>query len=231
MKTSAFLLPYERFDDLQCREGGGYYLIQSAKKFRFTSDSVRLANFAAVRIKGKKRVVELGSGTGVITALLCAKTNATAVCVEIDSALCDMFNRSLICNDLTDRVKIINGDLRTVTARDTGACDVVIVNPPYYKCGSGARRNADAETTACEELTATLTDIAGAGSRLLTDGGSFYVCYTVTRLAEVMTALSAVRLEPKELCIVGKVFYLRCVKSANVGLVIVDEPTNKTAVK
>ena len=55
------LLPGERLDDLQC---GGYRLIQRPDAFRFGTDSVLLADFAAPR--PRTRAVDLGCGTGAV---------------------------------------------------------------------------------------------------------------------------------------------------------------------
>ena len=59
----------ERFDDLQ---KNGYRIIQDARRFCFGMDAVLLSWFAKVN-KGEK-VLDLGTGTGVIPILLEAKT-------------------------------------------------------------------------------------------------------------------------------------------------------------
>ena len=65
LPPSDLLLPGERLDDLQC---GGYRLIQRPDAFRFGTDSVLLADFAAPR--PRTRAVDLGCGTGAVATLM-----------------------------------------------------------------------------------------------------------------------------------------------------------------
>ena len=51
----------EQFEDLEI---GGLKIIQSKSGYRFTSDAVILANF--VRALPNQKIVDLGSGSGVI---------------------------------------------------------------------------------------------------------------------------------------------------------------------
>ena len=66
------LKPEERLDDLQVN---GYEIIQHPGKFCFGMDAVLLSNFA--RVKKGERVLDLGTGTGIIPILLTAKTSST----------------------------------------------------------------------------------------------------------------------------------------------------------
>ena len=61
----------ERIDDLQLK---GLKLIQDTNGFCFGIDAVLLANFAKVK-KGAK-VVDLGTGTGIVPTLIAGKSQA-----------------------------------------------------------------------------------------------------------------------------------------------------------
>ena len=58
----------ERIDDLQ---RNGYRIIQNKDKFCFGMDAVLLSGFA--RVNPGDRVIDLGTGTGIIPILLEAK--------------------------------------------------------------------------------------------------------------------------------------------------------------
>ena len=58
----------ERLDDLQCR---GYQIIQNPEIFCFGMDAVLLADFTSS--KKNARVIDLGTGTGVIPMLMQAR--------------------------------------------------------------------------------------------------------------------------------------------------------------
>ena len=61
----------KQLEDLGCN---GLKILQDTNQYRFTSDSVLLANF--FNAKKDDNVVELCSGSGVISILGTAKTNA-----------------------------------------------------------------------------------------------------------------------------------------------------------
>ena len=60
----------ERIEDLECK---GLKIIQNKNLYTFTSDSVILANY--IKAKKNDELVEIGSGCGVISILLTAKTS------------------------------------------------------------------------------------------------------------------------------------------------------------
>src|SRR5690554_4164239 len=97
----------ERLDDLQIN---GYKVIQNREKFCFGIDAVLLSNFATVE-KGH-RVVDMGTGTGVIPILLAAKTEAAKIVgVEIQEDMVEMARRSVVLNGLESRIDIVHGDI------------------------------------------------------------------------------------------------------------------------
>ena len=88
------LRPGERLDDLQW---GGLRLIQRPDAFRFGTDSVLLADFAAP--KRTDRAADLGCGTGAIATLMAAHCPGLRVdAVEIQPEIADMARRSVALN-------------------------------------------------------------------------------------------------------------------------------------
>ena len=86
----------ERLDELH---RNGYYIIQDPKRFCFGMDAVLLSGFAAA--KAGERVLDLGTGTGIIPILMEAKTDATDfTALEIQEESADMARRSVLYNHL-----------------------------------------------------------------------------------------------------------------------------------
>jgi tRNA1(Val) A37 N6-methylase TrmN6 len=85
--------------------------------------------------------------------------------------------------------------LKNITQIPAGSVDVVTMNPPYYKAGSGFKREKGAE--ARHELLCDLDDAVKAAAKLLKFGGRLKMCHIPERLADVICALREHNLEPK----------------------------------
>ena len=98
---SAELKPGERIDDLQ---RGGLRIIQRENGFRFGTDAVLLADFAAA--KRGERVCDMGTGTGVLPLLLSARAEGTTFdAFEVQPDVADMARRSVALNGLEERIR------------------------------------------------------------------------------------------------------------------------------
>ena len=193
------LKPGERLDDLQC---GGLRLIQRPDVFRFGTDSVLLADFAAPR--KKDTAVDLGCGTGAIAVLMAAHQPALRVdAVELQPEIADMARRSVALNGLEARVRVIEADMREVWREiGHGSRSLVVCNPPYGRSGAALESAAEAKRIARHEGDLTPWDVARAAALLLKSGGRFCVVYPATRAYEMMRAMDENRIAPKRVRIV-----------------------------
>ena len=191
---SVELKPGERLDDLQCR---GMKLIQRPDLFRFGTDSVLLADFAAPR-KGD-RAADLGCGTGAIALLMAAhRTDMTVDAVELQPEIADMARRSAALNGMEDRVRVIRGDMREVWREiGAGTKSLAVCNPPYGRSGAALESRSEAVRIARHEGDLTPGDIARAAAMLLKNGGRFCVIYPAPRAYEMMRAMDDSRIAPK----------------------------------
>lgn len=198
-KREVLLKENERVDDLQ---RNGYCIIQDPDRFCFGMDAVLLSGFAAV--KDGARVLDLGTGTGIIPILLAAKTGAahlTGLEIQADSA--DMAGRSVALNGLEEKIEIVTGDIKEADKLfDAASFDVVTCNPPYMIGRHGLKNPEDAKAIARHEILCTLEDVASQTARLLAPGGKFFLVHRPFRLAEIMVTLKKYKLEPKRMRLV-----------------------------
>lgn len=179
----AILREGERVDDLQV---SGYRIIQHPGLFRFGTDAILLQNF--VRLPARARAVDLGTGTGILAILLCARHPQVSFdAVEIQSACVDMARRSMILNGLEERVRIHEMDLKDAPARlGHNAYDAVVCNPPYGKRGGVLLNPSDALAIARHEVATDLETVVRSGAALLKNGGRFFLVHQADRLTEIV---------------------------------------------
>lgn len=193
------LYPGERLDDL---ERNGYKIIQNNKTFCFGMDAVLLSGFA--HVKPGEKALDLGTGTGIIPILLKAKTKGEHFTgLEIQEASVDMARRSVLYNHLEDQISIVQGDIKEAhTLFDAASFDVITSNPPYMTGNHGLVNPDMPKAIARHEILCTLDDVIGQASKLLRPGGRFYMVHRPFRMAEIMTKMTAHRLEPKRMRLV-----------------------------
>ena len=186
----------ERIDDLQ---RNNYKIIQDPDRFCFGMDAVLLSGFA--RAKEGEKVLDLGTGTGIIPILMSAKTKAghmTGLEIQPDSA--DMAARSVKLNGLEEKIEIVTGDIKeAVSLFGAASFDVVTCNPPYMTEHHGLTNPEAPKAIARHELLCSLEDVVSQSSKLLRPGGNFYMVHRPFRLADIMVLLREYRLEPKRM--------------------------------
>ena len=187
----------ERIDDLEFK---GLKIIQNKEGFCFGIDSVLLSDFAK-NIKVNSRVIDLGTGTGIIPILLSGKTNAKFITgVEIQEEVADMANRSIKLNNLEDKIEILNMDILNLKDKyERNSLDVVITNPPYKKKNTGLLNQNDKKNISRHEITASLEDFIETAEYLLKDLGEFYMVHRPDRLVDIFYFLRKHKIEPKKI--------------------------------
>jgi tRNA1Val (adenine37-N6)-methyltransferase len=189
-------------------------VIQSRDGYRFSIDALLLADFSTIR-KGD-RVVDLGTGCGIISLLLLRSRGAEwVVGLEIQEALAFQASRNARLNGLRDRMPVVRGDLRRLPL-EHGSFHAVVCNPPYRRARSG-RINPDRErAVARHEILASLDDILRSARLLLREKGRVSLIYPAERLTDLLAGMRGLGLEPKRLQLVHPNV------DAGAGLVLVE---------
>ena len=172
-------------------------LFQDAAPMRLTTDSVLLADFAAVR--GGEKGADLGCGSGLLMMLLLRRESDLQMAgLEIQPEALRLAEENLRINGLLERTELVCGDLReTVKRLPNGGFDFVISNPPYFPPESGRMPPDGARETARGETALKLPELCAAASRLCRSGGRIFFCHRPERLVPLLQEMRAHHLEPK----------------------------------
>jgi len=177
-------------------------LIQKKAGLTFGTDAFLLASY--IKKTPRLRGAELGTGTGIISLLLAAREKLSKIyAFEVQESFYDLTMRNVSQNGFDGIIIPLHKDIRDVTSNDTdGELDAVFANPPYMKTTSGKRNEADEKYIARHEVKGDIGDFCAAATRLLKYGGSFYAVWRPDRLCDIISAMRAHSLEPKDMTFV-----------------------------
>ncbi len=185
----------EKIEDLQFRN---LKIIQDKTGFCFGMDSILLSDFAK-EIKKNAKVIDLGTGTGIIATLLCEKTELKEIIgVERQEEVYEMAQRSILLNHLENKFKLIREDILNIEKiLEKNTFDAIVTNPPYKKKSTGIKNEENKKTISRHETTATLEDFISVSKKLLKDKGEFYMVHRPDRLVDILNSMRKYKIEPK----------------------------------
>ena len=222
------LLENERIDDL---EFNNLKIIQNTSGFCFGIDSILLSDYAK-NLKNGSKVIDIGTGTGIIGILLCAKSRLSHITgIEIQEEVVEMARRSIQLNNLEDKFDIININIKDVFKYiEPNTIDCIVTNPPYMKLNSGAQNIEKKKLISRHEIECDLEDIIKISYKLLKSKAEFYMVHRAERIVDIMYLMRKYRLEPKQIRFVQSkqnsnpnLVLFKCVKDAGNALKI-DRP-------
>ena len=203
----------ERIDDLEYKN---LKIIQNKEGFCFGIDSVLISDFAK-DIKRNSVGADLGTGTGIISILLAAKTNLSKIIgIEVQKDVADMASRSVNLNNLDKKIEILNINIKEVDKKiNRESMDFIVTNPPYKKLNTGKVNESQYKYISRHEITANLEDFIKTAKFLLKDKGSLYMVHRPDRLVDIIELLRKYKIEPKKI----RYVYSRIDKDASLVLI------------
>ncbi len=208
---------------------GRDYYINVSPHHTFGTDAVLLSYFASA--KKKDRMVDLGTGCGIIPLLMLRDGLLTkAVGVDISEEAAFLAKKTVEELEISNFEVVCSNLLELKGKVDFGCHTLITCNPPYKAPNAGLKNPDKVEMVARHEVACTLEDIIAVSSKLLQTGGRLCMCHRPERLSELMTLMAKYKVEPKRLRLVaqrkGEEPWLVLVEGkrcANIGLRI--EPT------
>ena len=185
-------------------------IVQKKKGHRFTTDSILLAKLSSP--KRHARVLELGTGCGIVSILLAKKELSLHItAVEIQKEMAELAERNVLLNDMSNSIEVLNADIKKLPQIfPPSHFDCIITNPPYRPPSSGRTSPHIMRAIASQEFTVTLRDIMKVSQHLLKVRGRISLIYTAERLVDLFSMMQIYRIEPKE---------MRCIHAGRDGKV------------
>ncbi|MFN6177883.1 MAG: tRNA1(Val) (adenine(37)-N6)-methyltransferase [Flavobacteriales bacterium] len=147
--------------------------------------------------QGAKRILDIGTGTGVL-ALIAAQRNATATvdAVEIDDDSAAQAAENAADSPWAARVRVHRMDVRRMSTSEP--FDLIICNPPYYAGYSASPDSRIGLAKHSDELL--FPELIEAVDRLLAGDGRFAVIIPLNREKEFVRESARIGLAPVRRC-------------------------------
>lgn len=214
MKVKNRLLDYKEF------------IYQDDDWFKFSLDSVLLANFVTINVSCKK-IMDFATGNAPIPMLLTYKANALIYGIEYQKCVYELGLESIEENKLQDKIRLINDDVKNIKKLfEAESFDVVTCNPPYFKKNEGSYLNDnEVKAMARHEISLNLEDVIENASYILKNRGTFAMVHRTERMIEIIEVMKKYRIEPKKIQFIypksGKcsdLFLIEGIKNGKSGL-------------
>ena len=192
----------EIFDGEHIEDLGEGVGVVVSKQHTFGTDAMLLAHFA--NPKRNDIACDFGSGCGIIPFLWIRDGKCKEItAIEIQENGCNQMLRSKELNN-TEKITILNRDLKEINDLQSGSFDLVTMNPPYKIENGGIKNDEEYATIARHETFCNMNDIAKSAARLLRFGGKFCICQRPERVFDAMYSMRENGIEPKTLRFVSK---------------------------
>ena len=163
----------------------GYKIVQNKDYFKFSLDSILLADFINIKLTDKS-LLDLCTGNAPIPLILSSKIK-NIVGIELQSEVAKLAEESVKINKI-DNIKIINDNVKNYKKyfKDS-SFDIISCNPPYFKYKKGSITNENMiKSIARHEIEITLEEIIKISYELLKPKGTFYLVHHSERLIEII---------------------------------------------
>ena len=176
----------------------GYKIVQKSDYFKFSLDSILLANFVNINMSDSK-LLDFCTGNCPIPIIL-SNSIKNIVAFEVQKEIYELGDESLKLNNINN-VKLINDDIKNIgNYYEEGYFDIITCNPPYFKVIDSSRINDNnVKAIARHEILIKLEDIVSLAYKFLRDKGKLYIVYRPDRLMELLKLFDKYKFGVKKL--------------------------------
>lgn len=145
-----------------------FSVFQEKSAFKVGTDGVLLG--AISDFKGRNRILDIGTGTGLIALMAAQRCDGLITAIEPDEESFAEASENVSGSKWSNRIKVINTDLQSYFP-DEEKFDLIVSNPPYF---SNSLKNPDSRKSASRHNDALTTkELLKGVARLLCKDGIF----------------------------------------------------------
>jgi tRNA1Val (adenine37-N6)-methyltransferase len=161
-----------------------FILHQDKAAMKVGTDAMLLG--AMVPCESALRILDIGTGTGVLALMLAQRCDATIDAIDIDSGASEQAADNFKNSPWNERLAAYHTSLQDYAANTEKTYDLIISNPPYFHAHHSLKSSPASidRKRARQTSELTLGELAGTAGKLLTHEGSLYLILPPERMEE-----------------------------------------------
>lgn len=124
--------------------------------------------------KNIKRILDIGTGTGLLALMLAQKTESPIDAIDIDKSSVDQASENFHISPWNQRLNAIHCSLQNFIVQPSGKYDLIVSNPPFFR---DSYKTEDNSRTIARHTDQSLSynDLIYGVASLLSESGIFYL--------------------------------------------------------
>jgi tRNA1Val (adenine37-N6)-methyltransferase len=148
-----------------------FTIYQEHSVFKVGTDGVLLG--ACADMTGGKRILDVGTGTGLIAIMIAQRINVEIVAIEPERNSYKEACENVRNSEWHNRISVENVDFQKYSSEQTQKFDIVVTNPPYFK---DSLKNPDKDKSATRHSDSlTASEILKGANQLLGPEGNLQI--------------------------------------------------------
>ena len=152
-----------------CFEFKQFKIKQNRCAMKVSTDAVLLG--AWVIPNGSSRILDIGTGTGVIALMLAQKCNADIIAIDIDKESTEQAKLNIAESIFNSKVHAVHSSFQDLVKSNTHKFNLIVTNPPYFI--DSLKSNDDTRTIARHTDLLSFEDLLNGVKKTLDEKGKF----------------------------------------------------------
>jgi tRNA1Val (adenine37-N6)-methyltransferase len=151
------------------------------------------------QLQNAKKILDIGSGTGLLSLMLAQQSNAHITAIEIEEGAFKQTASNFELSPWKDRLDVVHISIQDYALDSKHLFDCIITNPPFYEQDLTSPDNA--KNLASHSTALSWDDLVKSVASLLQENGTWYVLVPTLRAYTMQKIASNYGLELAEECL------------------------------